>query len=302
MWLRDNTEWRTLALIVACYSSLVFMIVNPLEIPLLVQILILIPLITLHSSLQHECIHGHPFLSQHVNDAIIFIPVGVLLPYFRFKDSHIKHHQNASISDPYEDPESGYQDTEIWKKKSRWMQKIFEFNNTLAGRMLIGPTLSVIGFAKAELGSGDWKVINTWLVHFVMSALVIIAVFHMSTMQIWAYLICCYFAYSLLMVRTFLEHQAHESMRARTVIIEDKGFFSYLFLNNNLHVVHHAYPTVAWYKLPSIFSKNRQRFLEMNRGYSFKNYAEIFKRFAFTQKEPVAYPFIPKKCDTNKHN
>ncbi|WP_419904342.1 fatty acid desaturase [Kiloniella sp.] len=298
--MRDKAEWRTLALIIVCYLSLGLLLVAPLELPILLQILLVIPLITLHSSLQHECIHGHPFTSQKLNDAIVFMPIGVLLPYFRFKASHIKHHQNASISDPYEDPESGYQDMKIWEKRPNWVQKIFEFNNTLSGRMLIGPALSFVGFSIAEMGSGDRRVIGTWLIHFVISGLVLLSVFYWSTMPIWAYLICCYFAYSLLMVRTFLEHQAHESMRARTVIIEDKGFFSFLFLNNNLHVVHHAYPTVAWYKLPSIFSNNRQRFLEMNRGYCFKNYAEIFRRFAFKRKEPVAYPFIPKKYDTNK--
>jgi len=301
VWLRDKAEWRTLILIVACYLSLGFLLVNPLGIPLFILIFLLIPLITLHSSLQHECIHCHPFTSQMLNDAIVCLPVGILLPYFRFKASHIKHHQNASISDPYEDPESSYQDMAIWETRPNWVQNIFEINNTLTGRMLIGPVLSIVGFAIAELGSGNRKVILTWMLHFVASGLVLLAVFHMSAMPIWSYLICCYFAYSLLMVRTFLEHQAHESMRARTVIIEDKGLLSFLFLNNNLHVVHHAYPTVAWYKLPSIFAKNRNRFLEMNRGYCFKSYAEIFKRFAFSCKEPVAYPFTPKKHDTKKY-
>ncbi|MFD2207031.1 fatty acid desaturase [Kiloniella antarctica] len=299
MWLRDNTEWRTLALIFACYSSLGLMIVNPFGMPLFIQIITLIPLITLHSSLQHECIHGHPFASQRINDAIILIPMGVLVPYYRFKASHIKHHQNASISDPYEDPESGYQDLEIWQKRPRWLQLIFEFNNSLFGRMLIGPALSVFGFTLSELRKGEPKITFTWIAHLVMSVFVLLGVYNLSAMPVWAYLICCYFAYSLLMVRTFLEHQAHETMRSRTVIVEDKGFFSFLFLNNNLHVVHHAYPTVAWYKLPTIFKNNRKRFLEMNKGYVFKNYAEIFKRFAFTQKEPVAYPFISKKSSTN---
>ncbi|WP_421780262.1 fatty acid desaturase [Kiloniella litopenaei] len=295
MLLRDRAEWRTVLLIVFCYSFLGLMLLNPFDVPLIIQILIIIPLITLHSSLQHECIHGHPFESEKLNDAIVIIPVGLLVPYLRFKETHIKHHQNASISDPYEDPESGYQDLEIWENRPEWVKRIFNFNNTLFGRMLIGPTLSVIGFALYELNNGDKKTLLIWLMHFVMSASVITFVYVLSDMPVWAYFICSYFAYSLLMVRTFLEHQAHESMRARTVIVEDTGFFSFLFLNNNLHVVHHAYPTVAWYKLPGIFQKNRQRFLEMNRGYSFKNYAEIFKRFSFSQKEPVAYPFTPKR-------
>ena len=295
MLLRDRAEWRTLLLIISCYSLLGLMVFNPLGLPLYLQMLILIPLITLHSSLQHECIHGHPFVSQQLNDALIVMPVGLLVPYFRFKETHIKHHQNASISDPFEDPESAYQDLETWEKRPGWVQVVFEFNNTLFGRMLIGPALSSIGFAISEIIKGNQKIILTWVVHYVMSVLVVMVIYTFSDMPVWAYLVCSYFAYSLLMVRTFLEHQAHESMRARTVIVEDKGFFSFLFLNNNLHVVHHAYPTVSWYKLPGIFKKNRQRFLEMNRGYSFKSYTEIFKRFTFSKKEPVAYPFTSKR-------
>ena len=301
MWLRNNAEWRTLALVLICYTLIGLLLVNPFGLPLLVQIVFLIPLMTLHSSLQHECIHGHPFTSEKLNDALVFLPVGILVPYFRFKASHIKHHLNASISDPYEDPESNYQDMKVWQNRPRWVQKIFEFNNTLAGRMLIGPTLSIVGFSIAEIGSGRPRVIFTWVAHILISGLILLAVSRLADIPVWAYLVCCYFAYSLLMVRTFLEHQADESMRARTVIVEDKGFFSFLFLNNNLHVIHHAYPTVAWYKLPSIYSKNRDRFLKMNKGYRFDNYYEIFKRFAFKRKEPVAYPFIPKKYDTKKY-
>ena len=72
---------------------------------------------------------------------------------------------------------------------------------------------------------------------------------------------------SLLKVRTFLEHRAHEKPRARTVVIEGQGLWSFLFLNNNFHVVHHMHPTVSWYKLPRLYHGNRDHYLRRNQGY-----------------------------------
>jgi fatty acid desaturase len=96
------------------------------------------------------------------------------------------------------------------------------------------------------------------------------------------------------MVRTFLEHQAHEKVRGRSVIIERGGFFAFLFLNNSYHAVHHAYPGYAWYRLPELFFTNRERFLKINKGYAYSSYREIFRRYLFKRKEPVPLPEHPK--------
>jgi fatty acid desaturase len=67
--------------------------------------------------------------------------------------------------------------------------------------------------------------------------------------------------HGLLRIRTFLEHRAHEAARARTVIIEDRGPLSVLFLNNNFHAVHHMHPAVPWYRLPAVYRANRAHYL-----------------------------------------
>ena len=51
--------------------------------------------VTLHSSLQHEALHGHP-------------APGLFIPYRVFRRSHLKHHRDASLTAPYDDPESDY--------------------------------------------------------------------------------------------------------------------------------------------------------------------------------------------------
>ena len=109
-------------------------------------------------------------------------------------------------------------------------------------------------------------------------------------MPVAAYLVACWLALSLLKVRTFLEHQAHERAGARSVIIEDRGPLALLFLNNNYHAVHHANPGLAWYRLPAEFARRRDEWLRRNGGYAYRSYGEVFRRYLFSRKDPVAHP------------
>jgi fatty acid desaturase len=295
MILKDKSEWRTVALIATCYLLWLGLVFGLSQVSILAAALCIIPVITLHSSLQHECLHGHPFRLSWLNDLIVFPPVGLLVPYLRFKASHLEHHLNASICDPYDDPETWYLSQDFWGRLPRWVRVLFEANNTLAGRLLFGPAIGLLRLVLSdlkEIAGGNRSVLAAWLLHFVLVVPVLAAISLWSAIALPVYLALCYAGMSLLMVRTYLEHQAEESLRARSVIIEDRGPFSLLFLNNNLHAVHHAYPAVAWHQLPSLYRRNRDRFLAMNKGYFFRNYGEVFRRFAFRRKEPVVHPYI----------
>ena len=98
---------------------------------------------------------------------------------------------------------------------------------------------------------------------------------------------------SLIKIRTFLEHRAHEAHRARTVVVEDRGPLSLLFLNNNFHVVHHCHPNVPWYDLPALYRGNRDHYLRRNEGYVYRSYAQIFARYLLRAKDPVPHPIWP---------
>ena len=91
-------------------------------------------------------------------------------------------------------------------------------------------------------------------------------------------------------IRTFLEHRAHEDCHSRTVVIEDRGPLAWLFLNNNLHIVHHLHPGVPWYALPRLYRENRDRYLEVNQGYFYRSYKEVFVRYLLRRKDPVPHP------------
>ena len=92
------------------------------------------------------------------------------------------------------------------------------------------------------------------------------------------------------MIRTYLEHQAAEETEARTVIVERGGLFALLFLNNNLHAVHHERPSVPWYRLPAIYRAERRRYLARSGDYRYPSYWDVIRRYFFAPKEPVLWP------------
>jgi len=94
----------------------------------------------------------------------------------------------------------------------------------------------------------------------------------------------------MLKLRTFLEHRAHEHTAGRTVVIEDRGFWAFMFLNNNYHLVHHMHPKAPWYDLPRLYARNKDRYLRRNQGYRYRNYREIFAKYFLRSKDPVAHP------------
>lgn len=294
MGLSDNGDWRSVLLWLGATSSCFCLLFLPIGIETWLRLLMLVPFLTLYSSVQHEFIHGHPFKSQTLNDLLVIVPFTLLVPYQRFKDTHLAHHADCSLCDPYDDPESWYQPNGIWQERSAISQAVFNFNNTLFGRMILGPAIAMTGFFKCDLANilkGNWRIGVKWIWHFASVGILLSAVADYGQLPIMYYLIAAYLGMSLLMVRTFLEHRAHEDESQRTVIIERGGIFGFLFLNNSFHAVHHAHPGISWYRLPAYYFKNRKQFLEQNGGYAYASYWDIFRQFSFKRKEPVPHPF-----------
>jgi fatty acid desaturase len=288
-------EWPTLLMIVACYSVWgvgIFILPGVGAAWLALAIVTTGVAIAFHSSLQHEIIHGHPFRAPFVNMALVFPALSPAVPFLRFRDTHLAHHKDAVLTDPYDDPESNYLDPGTWERLPRVLQALLMVNNTLAGRILLGPLVGQVAWTACEwrrLRSGDAAVLRGWRWHLPAVALVL-GIVAVAPMPFWAYLMAAYLALGLLKIRTFLEHRADETARGRTVIIEDRGPLALLFLNNNLHVVHHMHPRVPWYRLWSVYRNNPGRYLGINGGYRYRSYAEVFRRYFLQAKDPVAHP------------
>jgi fatty acid desaturase len=248
----------------------------------------------LHSSLQHEVLHGHPTRNRHLNEALISLPLGLWFPFRRFRATHLRHHQDERLTDPYDDPESFYRAAFEYERLPEAVKALLRFNNMLIGRLITGPALMVIGFVAADIRkirAGNVAVRNAWARHFV-AVLALALLLKLAGIPFWLYaLTSAYGGLSLIAIRTFAEHRWSELPDGRTIIVE-KSILSILFLNNNLHLVHHKYPAIAWYDLPALYRARRDEWIERNGGYVFGNYFELFRAFAFRPKEPVAHPVL----------
>ena len=99
-------------------------------------------------------------------------------------------------------------------------------------------------------------------------------------------------AISLTQLRTFAEHRAAPAVGGRSAVVCSGPLFSLLFLNNNLHAVHHAVPGLAWYRLPALWRARRECFEKVNGGYVFAGYDDLARRYLLGPRGPVPHPFL----------
>ena len=289
-------EWPTLLLLIVTYVLWAMATTLLWEASPALGFVVAMIAIAQFSSLQHEVLHGHPFRSRVLSEAAVFPGLTLFVPYLRFKDLHLQHHFDPNLTDPYDDPESNFQDPAVWARLSRPMQAVLRFNNTLAGRMLVGPAYSGWTLLRDDtllILRGDRRVGLAWALHLCGLTMVMSWLWFVGSMPLWTYVMAAYLGWSLLKIRTYLEHRAHDATRARSVVVESRGPLSLLFLNNNFHTVHHSNPGVAWYRLPQLYFQNRDFYLRRNEGYVYRNYTEIFRQHLFRAKDPVPHPVWP---------
>ena len=258
-------------------------------------------LVCLHGSAQHEALHGHPTRHNGLNELIASPALGLWYPYRRYARLHRTHHRNELLTDPQADPESWYMLPERWAGLPPVLQALYRLNNTLAGRLTIGPAVSMARFAVSELRdllAGDREVAVAWLLHLPAVALVFWWVVTVCGIPLWEYLLLfVYPGTSLMLLRSYCEHRAHETIDGRTMVVEAGPVFGLLYLNNNLHAAHHEAPGLAWYELPAYYRAHRAELLARNGGYLALGYGELIRRYAFSAKESVAHPLAghPKR-------
>ena len=297
----STLEWKTLALVAICHGTFVVAGLGWQTDLWPLALIALALLAAFHGSLQHETIHGHPTPWPWVNEVLGSLPMIGIFPYRRYRDLHLKHHNDLSLTDPYEDPESYFWPLSHYRTMRPVMRRVFEINNTFVGRLVLGPLLTVWGFFRTELHRlrvNEEGVRKAWLLHIaglVVLGFLVVGVFQMP---VWAYLLgVTYPAMAITSMRTYAEHQAAENVGARSAIVEAGPFLSLLYLNNNLHVVHHASPGTSWCRLPKLYRERRNNFLAANENYLFKGYGEIARRFAFTAKQSVDHPLLYRDAE-----
>ncbi|RUS58640.1 fatty acid desaturase [Pseudorhodobacter sp. E13] len=293
-----RVEWQTLLLLLATYALWGVGTTLAYGASPVLGIVLTGVAITQFSSLQHEALHGHPFRIKWLNEALVSPALTLTVPYGRFRDTHLAHHNDPALTDPYDDPESNYFDPAVWAGLPRPVQALFRANNTLLGRVVLGPiignTLWLLTEARLVRANAP-GVRRDWALH-ALGLVPVVLWLWWAAMPLWAYLLAAYLGHAILKIRTFLEHRAHEVARARTVVVEDRGPLSLLFLNNNLHSVHHCHPGVPWYHLPRIYAARRAEFLAGNDGYAYSGYGAVFRAHLLRAKDPVPHPLYPTGC------
>jgi fatty acid desaturase len=293
---RIGVEWPTLLLFAGFYGAFALLTWFTQTLPWWAVLPLGGALVCLHGSLQHEAIHGHPTPSPLLNELLVAPAVGLWMPYRRYARLHRLHHRNDLLTDPAHDPESFYLLPERWAHTPPVLQALYRFNNTLFGRLTIGPLVAAARLYRAELRralGGERDVVAAWLLHLPAAALVLWWVMGPCGIPLGKYLACfVYPGVSLTLLRSFCEHRAHAEVEARTVVVEAGPVMSLLYLNNNLHAAHHENPALAWYRLPAYYRARRAGLLAANGSYLLRGYGEVFRRYFLTAKESVPHPLL----------
>jgi fatty acid desaturase len=213
-------------------------------------------LLTWHGSLQHETIHDHPTQSRRFNSWLASPPLSLWLPYRIYRATHLQHHRYGGrhVGEVSRDPESFFLRPGTLLRSGFLRRALYHANCTLAGRLIVGPAVSICRFWKAEAQkafAGDRRSRILWTRHAVGVAMVLLWTVGVCHIPIWAYVMfMVYPSVSLSHLRSFTEHRANPEPALRTMAVEAHPLWALIFLNNNLHIAHHAHPKLPWHQLP----------------------------------------------------
>lgn len=289
------TDWPTLFAVCAFWVSLIALISAGSHLPAPLQVAVLGLLGGFYMSLQHEVIHGHPTRSHRFNWLLVGIPLGLVLPFSRYRVAHLAHH-NSDLTNPVDDPESFYVLAAEWDNAGPVKRALLSANRTLAGRLVMGPVIMSWRSLTADrfLLARSADVRFAWLTH-VVGASVVLTVLHESSLPIWVYLLgFVYVGSALTSLRSFAEHKALDggfaSGTSRSAIVTSGWFFSLLFLNNNLHHTHHQLPGAAWFRLPELTEALDSVAVVADGAGAYTGYTAIARRFMFRPFEQPVHP------------
>src|SRR4030081_1604987 len=125
-------------------------------------------LLAWHFSLQHEAIHSFRGVPAWVRFAGVFPAWGLWFSYPLYRKSHTTHHRDVNLTIPGVDTESYYVLKADWARIGPLRRGVLMFNQTMAGRLLIGPLLRLWSLAVKEarrVRQGDYGHLPHWAAH-----------------------------------------------------------------------------------------------------------------------------------------
>ena len=107
-------------------------------------------LVAWHFSLQHEAIHSFRGVPAWLRFAVVYAPLGLWFPYPLYRKSHTTHHRDINLTIPGVDTESYYVLQADWARMGAFKRRLLIVNQTMAGRLLIGPLLRLWSLISKE--------------------------------------------------------------------------------------------------------------------------------------------------------
>ena len=285
-----GTDWSTLAVIVLFWAAFVSLVLVRRHLPTAAVIGGLAVLGGLYMSLQHEIIHGHPTPWRRLNWLFASAPLGMTQPFDRYRETHLAHHA-ADLTNPLDDPESYYVTAEAWASATSAHRLLLSANRTLAGRLTIGPVLSLARMLRSDLRLARTQrdVWRAWFLHVVAVGVLIVAL-RAVAMPVWVYLLGFVFGgASFTALRSFVEHRAADGA-PRSAIVRSGWFFSFIFLNNNLHYTHHRLPGASWFRLPELTRSIDAEAAVVDGAGFYRGYLEVARLFLFRPFGQAVHP------------
>ena len=289
----QRIEYPTLFLAIAIYGGFGLLTFFHQSVPWLVLVLLGGYLVAWHGSLQHEVAHGHPTSRRWINHLLVLPSLWLYAPFGLYRQSHLRHHRDRHLTDPAQDPESYYVSARHWRRIG-WPGRAFlTAYNTLLGRLVLGPprlvVMSALGLLRV-LARGDRRSLTAWAVHALGATLVLGWVLVVCGMPLWLYLLAfVYPGLSLTLLRSFAEHRAATPALERTATLIAEWPLALLFLNNNLHSVHHKQPSLPWYEIPAAWRATRPDEAE-GAGERIEGYRSLVTRYLLKPKENPLHP------------
>ncbi len=289
-----RTEWPTIGLALLIYGGWLALTLCWRAVPLWLLIPLAAWTVAWQGSLQHEIMHGHPTRNRRINTLFGWPPLALWLPYPVYRLSHLAHHKDERLTDPLDDPESFYVTQASWSRYPRLLRALLTFNQTLLGRLLVGPAFMIGFFLLDEfrrVRRNEPGRRRIWAQHIVGVAAILAWVIVVAQMPLWLYLAgFVYAGGALTRIRSFAEHRFADRHEERTAIVEHGGLLGVLYLNNHLHVLHHLRPAIAWYDLPALYRAHRETLIERNGGLVYRSYGELFRRFFLVPHDRLLHP------------
>lgn len=251
-------------------------------------------LLTWYGSLQHETIHGHPTSSRRLNSLLGSVPLSLWVPYGIYRQTHIQHHRHSGrrLTEVGHDPESFYLPPGHLRQVGPVRRLILQANCTLLGRIVLGPAVAIVSFGAREVKRArvNRRYRRIWLLHAAGVAAVLGWLRFACHIPLLDYVFfVVYPSIGLTHLRSFAEHRADDHADHRTNVVETRSPWAVLFLNNNLHVAHHAHPHVPWYELPRLWRSMRESNVRV--GYIFRGYGEVIRAYLLRPFITAEHPF-----------